>query len=577
MAREPATKGNSGAPVQRPEANTKDQIWTRLGSLKKERASWDSHAKELAQNLMPRSSRFFAQDRNRGGNRHNAIYDNTGLRAQRVLAAGLMSGMTSPARPWFRLEASDPSLMGSEPVKVWLSTVTRMMLDVFAQSNTYNALHSMYEELGVFGTASSIVMPDFKDMIRHTPLTFGEYWLATNQRREVDTLYREFDTTVGAMVRQFGLEACSQSVRNAWANRQQDTWITIVHAVEPRLERDERKVNNLNMPFRSCYFELDGPKDKFLRESGFKNFPALAPRWKVVGGDVYGESPGMEVPGDVKQLQHEQLRKAQGIDYMTKPPVTAPTQAKGQEIDLLPGGVSFVDSANPNGGIKQAFTVNLQLDHLLQDIQDVRYRINSGFYADLFLMLAQNDLGTMTATEVAERHEEKLLMLGPVLERLHNELLSPLIDMTFDHIVASGALPPPPPELNGIGLDVKFVSILAQAQRAVATNSADRYVAGLGMVASMGKPEVLDRFDSDEWAEWYADALGVDPRLIVADDKVALIRQARAQAQQAEAQAAQNAALADGVAKLGKVAPDSLGADVIGSFAGYQSPQAERI
>ena len=165
----------SGGIPQKPVANTKDQIWTRLSGLKKERASWDSHAKELAQNLMPRSSRFFAQDRNRGGNRHNAIYDNTGLRAQRVLAAGLMSGMTSPARPWFRLEAGDQSLMGNEPVKVWLSTVTRMMLDVFAQSNTYNALHSMYEELGVFGTAASVVMPDFKDMIRHTPLTFGEY------------------------------------------------------------------------------------------------------------------------------------------------------------------------------------------------------------------------------------------------------------------------------------------------------------------------------------------------------------------------------------------------------------------
>lgn len=49
----------------------KDQAWKRLSSLKRERASWDGHAKELAQNLMPRSSRFFAQDRNWGGNRHN--------------------------------------------------------------------------------------------------------------------------------------------------------------------------------------------------------------------------------------------------------------------------------------------------------------------------------------------------------------------------------------------------------------------------------------------------------------------------------------------------------------------------
>lgn len=571
-------RGVQGGARPAPVANTKDQIWKRLGSLKTERASWDSHAKELAQNLMPRSSRFFASDRNRGGNRHNAIYDNTGLKGVRTLAAGLMSGMTSPARPWFRLETADPGLMKSEPVKVWLATITRMMLDVFAQSNTYNALHGLYEELGVFGTGSTIIMPDFNDMIRHTPLTFGEYWLATNQRREVDTLYREFEIPVGAMVRQFGFEECSTTVQGLYNRRELDQWVKVIHAVEPRLERDERKRDNLNMPFRSCYFELEGPKTKYLRESGFKAFPALCPRWKVVGGDVYGESPGMEVLGDVKQLQHEQLRKAQAIDYQTKPPVQAPTQAKGAEIDLLPGGVSYVDSANPTGGLKSVFEVRLQLDHLLQDIQDVRYRINSGFYADLFLMLASNDLGTMTATEVAERHEEKLLMLGPVLERLHNELLSPLIDQTFDHIVESGALPPPPPEMEGQDLDVKFVSILAQAQRAVATTSADRFVAGLATVATMGKTDVLDRFDSDEWAEWYADSLGVDPRLIVADDKVALVRKARAQAEAQAAEDARNAALAEGAAKLGQVPTQGGGSNMaVDAFSGYQTEALGRI
>jgi hypothetical protein len=554
----------------------KDQAWKRLSSLKRERASWDGHAKELAQNLMPRSSRFFAQDRNRGGNRHNQIYDNTGLRGVRVLSAGLMSGMTSPARPWFRMEPADEALKASAAVKVWCATITRMMQDIFAQSNTYNALHSLYEELGVFGTGASILMPNFDDMIRHTSLTFGEYWLATNQDRKVDTLYREFDMSVGAMVRQFGWDNVSAQAKNHYNNRNFDHWLTVIHAIEPRMDADPKKLDSRNMPFSSIYFELDGPKYSYLRDSGFKAFPALAPRWKAVGGDVYGESPGMEVLGDAKQLQHEQLRKAQGIDYQTKPPVTAPTQAKGQEIDLLPGGVSYIDSANPNGGLKQAFAVNLNLADLLADIQDVRMRINAGFYVDLFLMLSQDD-GAMTATEVAERHEEKLLMLGPVLERLHNELLTPLIDMTFEHIVQSGALPQPPPEMHGQPLNVKFVSILAQAQRAVATGAADRFVAGLGTVAALGKPEVLDKFDSDEWANWYSDSLGVDPRLIVADDKVALVRQQRAAQQQAQAEAQKNMAIAEGVGKLGSVSTQggssNAGADVLNALSSSGAAQ----
>jgi hypothetical protein len=109
-------------------------------------------------------------------------------------------------------------------------------------------------------------------------------------------------------------------VRNLYDRGQYDDWITIVHAIEPRMDRDYGKLDNKNMPWSSCYFELEGPKDKFLRESGYKRFPALAPRWQVTGQDIYGSSPAMEALGDIKQLQHQQLRKAQGIDYMDQAP-----------------------------------------------------------------------------------------------------------------------------------------------------------------------------------------------------------------------------------------------------------------
>ena len=235
------------------------------------------------------------------------------------------------------------------------------------------------------------------------------------------------------------------------------------------------------------------------------------------------------------------------------------------------GKLRFTDSTGPGTGLRQSFEVNLNLEHLLADIQDVRDRIRSGFYVDMFMMLSQDD-GRMTATEVAERHEEKLLMLGPVLERLHNELLAPLIDMTFEHIVASGALPQPPPEMHGQPLNVKFVSILAQAQRAVATNSVDKFVAGMGTVAALGKTDVLDKFNSDEWADWYADSLGVDPSLIVADDKIAIIRQQRAAAEQQAAQQQQGEAIAKGAKDLGGVSTQgggsNAGADALAALTG---------
>jgi len=550
----------------------RQRLLKRKTALWNERSSWISHYREISDYILPRSGRYFESDRNRGDKRHNNIYDSTGTRALRVLAAGMMAGMTSPARPWFRLATPDPDLMQYDPVKLWLNKCAQIMREIYARSNTYRSLHMLYEELGAFGTAVTIIRPDFNDVIRHYPLTCGEYAIASSARGEVNTIYREVPMTIAQVVEQFGLDNVSKNVKNQYDRNNLDQWITVMHAIEPRKEKDREygKRDAKNMPFKSCYFELAGEGDELLSESGYKEFPALAPRWSVSGGDIYGNGPAMEALGDIRQLQHEQLRKAQGIDYQTKPPLQMPLSMKNSEYDSLPGGVAWIDPSSPNGEIKTQFQVNLNLQHLLMDIQDVRERINGTFYADLFLMMANDTRSGITATEVAERHEEKLLMLGPVLERLHNEMLSPMIEVTFAQMLEAGIAPPAPKELQGMDLNIEFVSTLAQAQRAIGVGSVDRLLGTVGSVAQM-KPEVLDKVNADEIVDMYADMLGVDPRLIVGDEQVAIIRQERA-AQQQQAMAAQKmAAMTDAAAKMGGIdtsKPSAL-TDVMAGLQGY--------
>ena len=560
-----------------PTAPTRDKLFTRWGHLKTERATWWAHWQEITNYLLPRSGRFYVQDRDKGWRRHNNIYDNTGTRALRVLGAGMMAGATSPARPWFRLGTADPELNNYQPVKLWLADVTQRMQMVFQRSNTYRTLHQMYEELGAFGTAASIVLPDYQGVIHHYPVTVGEFAIAQDYQGKVCTIYREFEKTVGEIVKEYGYNNCSTVVKNMFDRGLLDQWIRLIQAIEPRADRDVRKKDAKNMAWGSYTFEVGGNPHQFLRESGFNDFPALVPRWAVSGGDIYGNSPGMEVLGDVKQLQHEQLRKAQVIDYQTKPPLQVPTNMKNREVESLPGGITYYDSQT--AGIKTAFEVNLNLQHLLMDIQDVRERVRGGFYADLFLMLANATDTRMTATEVAERHEEKLLMLGPVLERLHNELLDPMIDMTFTRMLEAGIIPTPPEELQGMELSVEFVSMLAQAQRAIGTNSIDRFVGNLGQVATF-KPEVLDKFDSDQWADAYADMLGVDPKLLVASDKVAMLRDARAKMQAQQAQAEQMKQMSETGKNLGGIQTgDGTNAamDLMNQFSGYGSPSPSQV
>lgn len=548
--------------------NRRQRLLARKSALWLERSSWITHWREISEYQQPRAGRFVVTDRNRGDKRANSILDNTAVFGARTLAAGLMSGMTSPARPWFKLEIEDKDLMESSAVKAWLHDSALVLRRIFAASNTYRALHMLYEELGLFGTATSIVLPNFDNVIHHHPLTVGEYALGTNELGLVDTVCREYQMTVAQMVDAFGLDNVSNTVRDLYNKASYDSWVDVVHLIQPRRGRDVTKLDGKNKRFASIYMEPGKDNsDKFLSESGFDRFPALAPRWVVTGNDVYGTSPGMECLGDVKQLQHQQLRKGQAIDYQVNPPLQVPTAYKEAAKNRLPGGVMYVDSMGQNGGVRSAFEVNLNLQHLMMDIQDVRERIRQAYYADLFLMLANDTRSGITATEVAERHEEKLLMLGPVLERLHNELLSPLIDTTFDYASKAGILPTPPEELQGLELKVEFISVLSQAQRAVAAQGVDRLLATVGQLAAV-KPDVLDKVDFDKVVDDYGEMYGVNPKIIVDDDTVAAVREQRAQQMAAQQTAASLPAMAATAKTMGDVNTQGV-QDVMSGLMGY--------
>ena len=526
-------------------AGERSQYLQRWTSLQTERSTWLARYMDISAFLLPFSGRFFITDRNRGDKSFNNIYDSSGTRALRTLAAGMMSGMTSPARPWFRLTTSDPQLMQHQPVKEWLAAVTLVIQSIFHRSNTYRSLHTMYEELGGFGTAVSIISDDFKNVIHHTTLTAGEYAIACDNKGDVTTMYREFEMTVSQLIMEFGRENVSTTVANLYDRGNLDDWIPVLHLVEPRVDRDSRMKDAKNMPFKSVYVEQSTVNgNKVLRESGMKEFSVLAPRWSAKGGNIYGDCPAMEALGDTKQLQHEQLRKGQCIDYQTKPPLQVPTSLMNKDVDMLPGGITYYDPSAPTGSIKSMFEVDLNMQYLLDDIRDVRSRIDKAFYADLFQMISNMEgVQPRNQLEISARQEEKLLMLGPVLERLNNEMLEPKIEITFAKALAAGILPPPPPEMLAQDVNIQFVSMLAQAQRAVGTGNVDRLLGTIMSIAPV-KPDIMDKLDTDQLVDHYADLLGTDPSLIVADDKVVLLRAARAkqmQQQQAMAMAPQAA------------------------------------
>ncbi|MDK2769908.1 MAG: hypothetical protein KYX69_19595 [Sphingomonas sp.] len=531
----------------------------RAEELRQVRQPWESVWQPLAEFIEP--TRLRLNTRREGFISRDKIIDSAGTFAHRTLKSGMHSGITSPARPWFRLTTYDPDLKDFAPVKAYLAAVEQRMREVFQSSNLYSAFHTGYGDLGQFGQSVGILAEDDMSVIRMQQLVHGRFWIARDHTGRLTTLYRQFRWSVQRIVERFGYKNVSDRIRTLYDTSKYDEAFDIWHAIEPRHVRNPNSIAKQDKPFLSNYWEDQGGEGKLLEESGFDENPLIGPAWELTEDDHYGTSPGQIALGDVRMLQKEQTRKLEAIDKLVRPPMTGPTSMRNNPASLLPGSITYVD--DPTGkGYRAAMEVRVSIAELAADIREVKDMINRAFYADLFLMLANMEgIQPRNTFEIAERKEEKLLALGPVLENVYAGQLEPTIDRAFAILNRRGELPPPPPDLKGQELKIEYTSILAQAQKAVATGAIERGYAFAGQLAAV-KPDVLDKLDADEAIDLYFDYLGVPPSAVVPDDKVAAIRDARAQKQAA----AENAEMLATTAPAAKA-----GAEAAAVLAGAQN------
>jgi Bacteriophage head to tail connecting protein len=526
-----------GASIQR----LRTHLDSRLVGLRQARYGFWIHWRELATYLLPRRFTWLAtpSELSRGSPLNSNIIDPTGTKASQICAAGMMSGITSPGRPWFKLSIADMDASDTSPVKLWLDEVCKRMQRVIGNSNYYTAKAQQYHDLVVFGTAPLIIIEDQEDVFRCITPCAGEYFIAASPRMTIDTLFREFVQTVAQLVAEFGEDNVSDDVarmfKQGGASLSQE--IRICHAIEPNDDRVGGRVLPSRFPWREVYWQSGSNGNKVLRMRGYLEQPFSCPRWDLSGNDAYGRSPGMDALGPIKQLQLEQRRKAQAIDKMVNPPLKAHVSMRNEPAVTIPGGVTYVtDMSAANSGIAPVYEVQPRLQEMMEDIQDVRGLIGKIFFNDLFQMLAGEEK-EMTAFEVAQRREEKMVVLGPVIERNENEGLDPDLDRIFAIMNRRGMIPPAPPEIHGSPLQVQYVSMLAQAQRAASTGALEQLVAFVGRLLA-ADPTAIDNIDIDELIDEYAEMMGASPRVVRASVAVAQIRQGRAQ-QQAQQQAMQ--------------------------------------
>lgn len=558
--------------------------------LEAERASFISQYKDLANAYSPTRARFFIQNANKGDRRNRGIIDCTPQIALRTLVAGLISGMTNPSTKWFHLTVKDRDLAERWTVKDWLEKVEDRMFAFILGTNLYQCFAEMYWDAASYGTAPIFLEKDLERGLHGTVFPVGSYCIGQDAKRRVRYFSRKFRMTVRQVVDEFGRPDgphapidwtnISPAVRNQWQSGWTEAWVDVCHVIYPNELYDERKALAKFKRFASCYYELgtgSGGVDNrqgiysessrpgtILRESGYDYFPVVVARWELSGEDIYATScPGMTALGDSRALQQMHKRKAQAIEKKINPPMVAYAQAKTAKLSTLPGETSWL--ANPAmGKFEPAYQITFDVTELSGYISEHQARIKNTFYVPLFLLFAEDTREQPpTAAEIHAKQQERLLQIGPVLERFNQEVFDLLIDIVFGAMLERGDIPTPPPELEGIDLRVQYVSVLADAQKSSGLASIDRFLNTLLMILKAAGPNavgIMDKVDLDQLIDEYAERAGVPRKIILSDERVAALRASRNdQARQAQ--------LMQAIPPAAKAAKDLAGADMSGDNA----------
>jgi hypothetical protein len=553
------------------------RIEERYQTLKGLRAPWESLWSEIARYVMPRRSPGLNGSIQTPGI-DVQLFDTTAVRANMTLANGQLAWMSPLEASWFAFE---PHSAQGDDARRWLTKATTTARDELAISNFYTAVHEFYLDRGAFGTACLYLEAGRRTLINAQAWPVGSFVVDEDENGVVDTVIREFTLTPRQAAQKFGEDNLSEKVRNAArdGSAKSQNKIKFLHAIYPRedAERDHAKLDAPNMPIASVYLEFDGCH--VCKVSGYEEMPVMVSRYLEWGsgmGGLYGWSPSFAALPEARQLNFLQKMMDALAEKMAFPPVLAPEELEG-EIDPNAMGVTYFSRDLVQGGsLPKEWMTQGRYDIGLQRVLERQKAINDAFHVDLFQMFAQLQK-QMTAREVAERAQEKLIQFSPTFSRLTSELFNPLLERVFGILLRAGRLGEVPlsmvqrlSETTGFvpTPKVQYSSRIALALRSLPSLGYQRTLERLGMVARVA-PQVLDNFDFDKAERDTALSDGMPADYLLPENDVAEAREARAQQQAQMQQQAAAMQAAEAASKVGRIPADSA----VGRAIEEQMPQ----
>lgn len=486
-------------------------------SLAEMRIPYEERWKDIRDYQLPFLGEFSdtEDETNRARRKDLMIANGCAWAANCAFAAGIMSGLTPPSRQWFKFGFSDSSANEDIEAAAILDKRQEVVEYMLHKSNFYNAIYSAYMELG-YGQAPLGVFASDETGVRYQHYTVGTYYLSGSTGGRVDTFIRRFQMTAEQLKNQFGIDRLPNHVKEVLKGAASVTKkFTTYWIVLPNKVKTPTGIGAGNMPYISLYYienQSETENGGYIYTGGFEEFPVPVARYQVIEGSAYGKGPGWYAEGDARMLQIMKKDLLTAVELMVKPPMKGPADVTNTGgVNLIPGGYTAINNLAGNNTVEPLFQIPVNPQWLAAEIQKTEESIKRIYSADLFLMLDSIDTPQMTAREVMERQQEKLQQLGPVVERLQDEFLSPIIERTYNIAERMGIFEPIPEEvaerLMNQDIKIEYISPLAQAQKMSGLVNIEQAVSFVGQIAQL-YPDALKAIDPVGTVKRYFELLG---------------------------------------------------------------------
>lgn len=499
-----------------------ERVIRRYQKLDSDRGNWRSMWEDVARYTAPR--RMGATGERADGDRRVSphIYNPIGIQCVQTLAAAMHGMLMNPATNWLNIRLVDEQLDDLASAKHWTNGVSKSIANALSSPKTafHSSANQLLEDMASLGTAVMYVGQQTTGHIFVRTWPIFECCVAENQYGFVDTVIRDSMYTVRQMVTIWGKKV-SPKVMALYDKGEYDHKIKVLNACLPRAdeERDYTNKTPAHMPIAICYIQED--EQHTLEESGAEEMPYVVPRWWVITGEVHGRSPAMTALPQIKVANAATRTVMRAAEKAVDPPLTVPHENLVGPVRQYAGSLTYLRNKAEIGQMP----TSAQLPYAGEYIQQLDNAIRTTMFVDQVQFIGDFK---MTATEVIQRQTERMRLLGPVLGRLENEFLNPMVERVFGIMNRNGAFPQPPKEIQNADMRIEYQSPLARAQKSQIAQGFQQVLMTLEPLAKLGPEIATQLFGPIEMSkvtpalfDWF----GVDDDLLKVEDDMAQMGQ----------------------------------------------------